>query len=831
MAEVLNYQTKPRQIYAYTANGQKGIKVGDTTKDDVNIRIRQGLVNTPNPQYHVEFVDFAVTKDGFLFRDYDVHHALEDMGIKRFKDEDGAWTEWFDTDAATVRQAFLSVKHGHVIEKARTKDYPLRDEQKKFIRETEQYFRLYDADPKNKKAPHYLWNAKMRFGKTFTAYELAKKMHWKRILVLTYKPATAKQWRDDLEEHIDFEGWQFIKGGDYDWNKLNQEQPIVWFASYQDILGRDKGKTVKDKFIKMYEQTWDAMFVDEYHFGAWRDAAKELGQAKDDIDTEMPEEGDEEGEIEATMPLNVKHYIYLSGTPFRAIADGEFDENQISNWTYADEQRKKEEYVNEKVNPYAELPQIVMMTYRMPEKLREIAMQGEFNEFDLNTFFSAKKDENGEYIFKFENEVQAFLSILHGMNLEQNLEDGFSQKHPPIPYEDARLLSVLNHTFWFLPNVPSCKAMKRLLERDNFFRQYKIICAAGNDAGMGEDALTPVMEAISDDPFSTKTITLSCQKLTTGVTVKPWTGVFFLRNITAPETYFQAGFRAQSPWTYTNETGEKEIFKDTCYIFDFAPTRAIRLISNYVSGLGVGDKRRPEEQIQEFLHFLPILSYDGYAMQSLDAKSVLDISTFGIGSTMLARRWQSAKLVDVSNVVLEKVLNNEELMAALDKIEDFRNLRQDLTKVITSEKSINKTKKEGKEPTPGEKKQKKENDGFKKKLREKLLKFLTRVPVFMYLTEFREETLKDVITQLEPELFTRVTGLTVHDFELMCEIGVFNKGRVNEAVYQFRRFEDSSLNYVGGHDEVGDMTALIGGFDAIVTREEADEIIEGVVGE
>lgn len=828
MSEILNYQTKPRQIYAYTVLGQKGIKVGDTTKNDVNIRIRQGLVNTPNPQYEIKFVDYAITVNGRLFRDYDVHNALEKLGVKRLKDKSGASTEWFDTDVETIRQAFMMVKHGRRIEKARTKDYELREEQKKFIRETEQYFRAYDANPKNEKAPHYLWNAKMRFGKTFTAYELAGKMNWKRILVLTYKPATAKQWREDLEEHIDFEGWQFIKGGDYEWEKLDPEQPIVWFASYQDILGRDKGKTVKDKFVKMYEQTWDVLFVDEYHFGAWRDAAKELGQAKDDEETEMPSEGNEEGEIEETMPLNVKHYVYLSGTPFRAIADGEFDEDQISNWTYTDEQSMKEKYAGDKNNPYAELPKIVMMTYKMPEKLREVAMQGEFNEFDLNKFFSAKKNEKGEYVFELETKVQAFLETLHGVNLDQNIEDGLTTKHPPIPYEDARLLSVLNHTFWLLPNVASCKAMERLLNINTFFRQYKVVCAAGNEAGMGEDAVIPVEEAITDDPFSTKTITLSCQKLTTGVTVRPWTGVFFLRNITAPETYFQAGFRAQSPWAYTDESGKKEIFKENCYVFDFAPTRAIKLISDYVSGLNVGDKRRPEEQMQEFLHFLPILSYDGYAMQSLDAKSVLDISTFGIGSTMLARRWQSSKLVDVSNVVLEKVLNNEELMKALEKIEDFRNLRQDMTKVIASEKAINKTKKEGKELNAQEKKEKKENEGFKKKLREKLLKFLTRVPVFMYLTEFREETLKDVITQLEPELFTRVTGLTVRDFELMCEIGVFNKGKVNEAVYQFRRFEDSSLNYVGGHEEVEDMNMLIGGFDARVTREEADEIIEGI---
>ena len=829
MSGILNYQTKPRQIYAYTTSGQKGIKVGDTTKSDVNIRIRQGLVNTPNPQYKIEFVDYAITIDGHLFRDYDVHHALEDLGAKRLKDSSGASTEWFDTDVETVKQAFLTVKHGRRVEKNRTKDYKPREEQKKFIRETESYFRTYDADPQNKKSPHYLWNAKMRFGKTFTAYKLAEKMHWNRILVLTYKPATAKQWREDLEEHVDFEGWQFIKSGDYDWDKLDQSKPIVWFASYQDILGHDQGKTVKDKFIKMYGQQWDVMFVDEYHFGAWRDAAKELGQAKDDNETEMPAEGDEEGEIEETMPLNVAHYVYLSGTPFRAIADGEFDENQISNWTYAEEQSMKEKYAGNDNNPYAELPKIVMMTYKMPDKLREVAMQGEFDEFDLNKFFSAKQNEGGEYVFELEDKVQAFLEILHGANIEQNAEDGFVAKRPPIPYEDARLLSVLSHTFWLLPNVSSCKAMKRLLERDNFFRQYKIICAAGKEAGMGEDAVIPVEEAISNDPFTTKTITLSCQKLTTGVTVKPWTGVFFLRNITAPETYFQAGFRAQSPWTYVDETGKKEIFKENCYIFDFAPTRAIKLISNYVSGLGVGGNRRPDEQLQEFLHFLPILSYDGYAMQHLDAKAVLDISTFGVGSTMLARRWQSSKLVDVSNVVLEKVLNNQELMDALEKIEDFRNLRRDMAKVISSEKAISQSKKEGKELTEREKNEKKENDGFKKKLREKLLKFLTRVPVFMYLTEFREETLKDVITQLEPELFTRVTGLTVRDFELMCEIGVFNKSKVNEAVYQFRRFEDSSLNYVGGHEEIESMNAMIGGFDAKVTREEADEIIEGVL--
>ena len=817
MAELISYQKKPRQIYAYTVDGQPGIKVGDTTKDNVADRVNESLVNTPNQQFHIVWSNWAIADDGTLFRDYDMHKKLAYRGVVRIAGE------WFDTDIETIKSVFLELKTGKRHETGRTNDYPMRPEQADAVAMTSEYFTKYSIE-KESKAPHFLWNAKMRFGKTFTAYELAKNMGWKRILVLTYKPATEKAWRDDLMQHVDFEGWQFI-GGKQGWENIDESKPVVWFASYQDVLGRDQGKTIKERHSKMREETWDCLMVDEYHFGAWQDSAKELTSA--DGEDGNPLDSQEEGTLEDTMPLNVNSYLYLSGTPFRAMSSGEFSEDQIFNWSYADEQRVKENWkLSDGENPYMELPQIVMMTYQMPERLREVAMAGEFNEFDLNKFFGAKKNDAGEYVFTFENQVQQWLDLLRGVNLEQNVSDGMDTKRPPLLFEDARLLSSLRHTFWFLPSVASCKAMERLLNRDAFFSGYKIVRAAGSDAGIGQEAIEPVERAIGN-PFENQSITLSCGKLTTGVTIPAWSGVLFLRNTTSPETYFQTGFRAQSPWKYTDENDEKFIVKPTCYIFDFAPSRALKLVSDYIVSLDVNDSRRAETKVADFLGFLPVLCYDGYSMQQLKAVELLDIATFGTASTMLAKRWQSARLIDVTNITLEKLLNAPDVLEALEKIESFRGLGNDISKTISSEKALNTKKKEGEKLTPAEKKEEKENKGFKKQLREKLLKFITRIPVFMYLTDYREEKLTDVIRNLEPELFTRVTGLTVRDFDRMCEIGVFNSSQMEGAIFQFRRFEDSSLNYAGGNEQSGD--DMIGGFDSVVTRDEADEIIESVI--
>lgn len=836
MSKLLSYQKRP-QIYVYSAPNQPGLKIGYTERvaksgndfDAIKERIDEQLVKTPNPQYKIEHYELAITNDGVQFNDHLVHKWLKNFGAKQLANE------WFDTDIDTIKNILQSIKNGRPeAGNHQRKNFAMRPEQEIAVQQTSAYFKKYlnEAEP-----PRFLWNAKMRFGKTFTAYQLAKKMGWSRILVLTYKPGVEKEWRNDLYGHVDFESWQFIEGlSSWHDDEIDESRPVVWFASYQDILGTNHDGKIKERHRKMREINWDSIFVDEYHFGAWRDTAKELG--KDDDDTLPDSDLDEASEIEQTLPLKTKTYLYLSGTPFRALANGEFSEDQIFNWTYADEQRAKTLWYNSDKNPYQALPQIVMMTYQMPESLRQIAMQGEFNEFDLNKFFSATKNDAGEWVFQRENDVQKFLNILHGVDLEVAVENRFDHHAPVLPFEDARLLSTLRHTFWFLPNVPACCAMEQLLKRDPFFSSYQIIRAAGDDTPGGKNAKDPVEAAIQDG-FSTKSITLSCGKLTTGVTIPAWSGVLFLRNIESPETYFQAAFRAQSPWIAPDAEDplKQHIVKPTCYILDFAPNRALKLIANYSNSLAaIADNRRPEQRLEEFLEFLPVLCYDGSSMQRLNATEILDISTYGTSSTMLARSWQTSDLVDTTTIVLEKVLNNQEIMDALERIEDFRNLRNDLSKVISREKAIRDSKKTRAEEnrdatdleTAAEKAERKERQDFKKKLREKLLKFVTRIPVFMYLTDYREQALVDVIRNIEPELFVKVTGLTIREFDLMCEIGAFNQTKLNERILQFRRFEDASLEYVGGrsaHDDAEN----IGLFDTTITRAEANEIIEAEI--
>ena len=441
---------------------------------------------------------------------------------------------------------------------------------------------------------------------------------------------------------------------------------------------------------------------------------------------------------------------------------------------------------------------MVMMTYQLPDRICEIAAEGEFDEFDLNEFFRA--DDNG---FVHQDYVQKWISWIRG-NFSETVVTELKQQSekPALPFSDYRLLSYLQHTFWFMPSVASCKAMGKLLrsKANSFFDDYKIIVAAGNDAGMGAEAVQPVYDAMGN-PQKSKTITLSCGKLSTGVTVRPWSGIFMLRNSQSPETYFQAAFRVQSPWTIRDEHGKEIVLKPLCYVFDFAPDRALKQVAEYSCKLDVRDVNQ-ETKVAEFVKFLPILAYDGSSMKPIDAAGILDIAMSGTTATLLARRWESALLVNVDNITLQRLLNNAEAMKALMNIEGFRSLNSDIETIVNKSEHVKKLKREkGDDITPTEKREltaeEKEYKSKRKQIQEKLIKFATRIPVFMYLTDFRENALRDVITQLEPELFRKVTGLTIKDFELLVSLGVFNSQQMNDAVYKFRRYEDSSLEYTG----------------------------------
>ena len=833
MAEILSNNKIPR-IYAYTEpqykettwqNGRFGkglIKVGFTTKSAKDRIAEQFGTNKPieNP-YEILLDEVAIRKDGTYFTDHDVHRILEHAGYYKFPN-----TEWFECTLEEVEQAIFAVKNHRTNVSKRIANFKMRPEQVQAVKMTSEYFRKYSFEQEGK-TPHFLWNAKMRFGKTFTSYQLAKEMNWSKVLVLTFKPAVQNSWEEDLKSHVDFQDWQFVSRTGTQYSEINHNKPFVWFASFQDVLQKTDAGGIKPRNEEIHLINWDCIILDEYHFGAHNARSKEFYDAEYKDAIMMAKENGDTVDYydEEQMPLTTGAYLYLSGTPFRALHNGDFIEDQIFSWTYTDEQQEKANWDEKNgPNPYLELPKMVMMTYKMPEEIKQIAVAGEFNEFSLNEFFAAT-EENGIAKFVHEQEVVNWLNLIRGQYQPTTIDELKTGKKPPMPYSDYRLLGALNHTFWLLNSVASCKAMGQLLKNHPFYNEYNIIVCAGKEAGTGVKALGPVKEAIKNG-FNTKTITLSCGKLTTGVTVPEWGGIFMLCDTTSPETYFQSAFRVQSPWTVKNTDGlnpnEKAIIKDTCYVFDFSPDRALKQISEYSANLNVKEEESPEQKVSKFINFLPVLCYDGSHMEMIDANDLLDLVISGTASSMLARKWQSAALVNVKNEILSKLLESDKAMEALEKIEGFRNLNKELTTLVNKSEALKKAKQEKKESlTKAEKKelteQEKEIKSKRKEIQEKLLKFATRIPVFMYLTDDREQTLKDVITQLEPELFKKVTGLTIPDFELLVSIGIFNEQLMNSAVFAFKRYEDASLSYTGlsMHEEL-----VIGGFNTKVSKQE-----------
>jgi hypothetical protein len=842
-------EARPR-IYAYSISDAAHtglLKIGQTTRD-VKSRVAEQLKTAAIKNYRIELDEPAEQADGTTFSDHEVRAALEK---KKFDIVTG---EWVRCTVADVKTVLAELRTGQRFTGTHHETFAMRREQREAVEKTHAYFHSIWKEDMHA-VPRFLWNAKMRFGKTFATYQLAKRLGAKRVLVVTFKPAVEDAWQTDLESHVDFDGWQFFSRSTAgDPRAADPARPLVYFGSFQDFLGRDAAGNIKPKNEWIHTLNWDLVVFDEYHFGAWRETAKELFEGEDDAGTEakaeygtnlsgrktkdatiedFKEDFEELAEDEADfLPITTEAYLYLSGTPFRALATGEFIEEQIFNWTYTDEQRAKEGFAARhpgQWNPYGALPQMRLLTYQMPDELLAIASSGEFNEFDLNEFFAATG--TGKAVqFKHKDEVQKWLDIIHGGYAPKSVEFLKTGTRPPFPYSDVRLLPYLQHSFWFLPNVAACHAMANLLveKHNTFWHDYTVVVAAGTSAGIGLDALPPVRRAIGSG-FDTKTITLSCGKLTTGVTVPQWSSILMLRNLKSPETYFQAAFRVQSPWSIKNPNGdnpnEEEILKPVCFVLDFAPTRALRQLSDYAIGLSPNDPN-PENAVKDLVSFLPVLAYDGANMTQIDAGGILDIAMAGTSATLLARKWESALLVNVDNDTLRRILDNPEAMAAVERIEGWRALGDNIIETIInkSEKVKElKNKAKDKELTEKQKKQlteeEKEYKSKRKLVQEKLIKFATRIPAFMYLTDFRENTLQDVITKLEPDLFLAVTGLTVKDFHLLVRLKVFNTEQMNQAVFAFRRYEDASLRYTGIESHEG--LTHYGLYDTVVAREEA----------
>ena len=807
--------TSAKRIYAYRLNLAELaglIKVGETERA-VSSRVKE-QVNTAGLSDAAEILmdEPAVTADGRTFRDSDVHAVLKRMeGVTH--QTDGGGVEWFKCSIEQVRSAYNSVYAGEAFNRVRDKKFGLRDEQTRAIEMTDAYFAAALAEERE---PRFLWNAKMRFGKTFTAYHLAKRRKAKRVLVVTYKPAVEDAWQTDLETHTDFEGWEFFsRSSDIDPSVISAATPLVCFSSLQDLRGRTEDGAIKTHNQWIHEVVWDLVIVDEYHYGAWNDASRDLlsgevGGGEAELAYALGGDVGEEVQNDLIDRLdNIKGQVFLclSGTPFRAMASNEFSDDQIFNWTYTDEQRAKEEFTAKnpgKWNPYAALPQMNLLVYELPEKLREVAIGGKRNEFDLNTFFAATG--NGKRAsFTHKDQVQGWLDWLRGQDMDAVVRALGSSMAKPFPYADTNVLRYLNHSAWFLPSVASVFAMRNLLaEQQNsaFWGQFTVLPVAGTQAGVGLASLPPVRKAIRNG-YDTKTITITCGKLLTGVTLPQWSAILMLNNLESPESYFQAAFRVQSPWSVWNPDGtdpnEEKVVKPACLVLDFAPTRALRLFVDY--GMRLGDGTNADNDVRELSKYLPVLGFDGTRMQAVDVDKIID--TAFQTTNIDTRRMQSKRFIHPHASKLE--LLSEDVRRALARVTKLRSdgSADDKPNLINETPELKEG--EGKSGSSGEGGHSDdEESNLTEDDLEKRLSFLaTRINAFMYLSEDIEKNLHDVLSTEEEDLFRIVMELQRDEMAALVSAGLFNEQAMRYAIHQFRRADVASFGYTGLDPRLG----------------------------
>ena len=607
--KIQSFNSFVRMMYAYStpeiARHNGWLKIGDT-EQGVDKRIKQ-QTHTADVRYELEWKDIAMFRDDCtFFRDHDFHDFLtEYKGVER-----NDHTEWFKIDGKELRQCFEEFASRDYQQKGLHYSYKLRKEQQDATEMTLTY--LNDNNGEGK----FLWNAKPRFGKTLTAYDLIRQMKAKNVLIVTNRPSIANSWYDDFEKYLAGQsGYRFVSDNEslrgrpgvmtrdmfLKWLPNHDENFVgqICFESLQGLKGSIffGGNYNKLEWIKNLK--WDVLIVDESHEG---------------VDTMRTDR--------AFNNIQRRFTLYLSGTPFKAIASGEFGDRQIFNWSYTDEQEAKASWASNDHNPYQDLPKLNLFTYRMSDIVREKVKQGmDLDEegtidyaFDLNEFFKTKEDGT----FEHEADVRKFLIAL-------TTQEKF-------PFATDELRKEMSHTLWLLNRVDSAKAMAKLLKEDGSgFEDYEIVLAAG-DGRLSEDAeivnsYNKVKDAIKNND---KTITLSVGQLTTGVTIPEWSGVLMLSNMQSAQLYMQAAFRAQNPYEYSDDG--KIVRKDNAYVFDFDPARTLILFDEFANNLkkstagGSGTTEERQQNIHQLLNFFPVIAEDDEGrMMQIDERQVLSI--------------------------------------------------------------------------------------------------------------------------------------------------------------------------------------------------------------
>ena len=733
---------KLKLIYVFRINdaAHRGcLKVGEATCDNDNVfglapnnkalnesakkRINQ-YTQTAGIAYDLLYTELTIynSRKGLCsFNDKEVHCVLERSGIrKKLFDTENKANEWFITDLETVKRAITAVKEGRESLSSAEVSHDqtpivFRPEQREAIEKTKKQF---------KKSNQMLWNAKMRFGKTLSALQVVKDMDSSRTLILTHRPVVNSGWFEDFGK-IFYDSPGFAYG-----SKNNGDSHIslearakqgkcqyVYFASMQDLRGSELVGGNFDKNNEVFATAWDCIIVDEAHEGTQTELGKAVMQELTKANTKI---------------------LRLSGTPFNLLDD--FKEDEIYTWDYVMEQRAKASWDLTHFgdpNPYASLPTMNIYTYDLGRLLHEFV--DEDVAFNFREFF--RVNDNGTFIH--EKDVKAFLNLI-------SKED----KDSCYPFANEEYRNIFRHTLWMLPGVKEARALSAMLQSHPVFQHFKVVNVAGNgdEDEESKDALAAVEEAIGKDPDATRTITLSCGRLTTGVSVKAWTGVFMLSGSynTAASSYMQTIFRVQTPATINGRV------KEQCYVFDFAPDRTLKVIAETAKISSKAGKISGNDRkiMGEFLNFCPIISIEGSKMSQFDVPKMLE----------------QLKRVYVERVVRngfeDKSLYNDELMKLNDlELQEFDDLKKIIgqTKAMpkTNQVDINnqgltdeqyeeledlekKSKKRGKDKQPLTEEEKKRLEELKKNNREAAISILRgisiRMPLLIYGAELQDES-------------------------------------------------------------------------------------------
>lgn len=605
----LMYHTFERKlIYIQSANNETGLypaydgleKIGDASvPDDLEAdftpnsdylrkyaekRINQ-YMNTAGVPYVLHWAQLAVDKEKKFFRDYAVHEVLKRSGIQAVplgQDEHGKPNEWFRVSVEDAKKAIDAVKEGKkyigITEKGQNeKDIKFRPEQLRAIKQTKDVFKT-----KNE----MLWNAKMRFGKTLSALQVILEGNFKKVLIMTHRPVVSDGWFEDFGK--------IFKDGTYHYgskdkgekieNLVGTEKPFIYFASIQDLRGSKWAGGTHDKNREFLDITWDLIIIDEAHEGNETELANNVKNRLKNDKTKILE---------------------LSGTPFNLF--DKYDEDNIFTWDYTMEQEAKYQWAQERPNepnPYDGLPKVSMYTFDIAKTFNYV---DETKAFNFKEFFRV---ENGELVYR--EDVVKFLDQITTEDSQTNY-----------PYSTEEYRRNLRHTLWLLPGVSEANALEKVLKQHRIFKDYTIVnvVSQGDDINATDSDLEMVRQAIGDNPAKTKTITLTVRKLTTGVNVPEWTGVFFLNNTESPTTYLQAAFRAQTPFSH-----EEMGIKQNCYVFDFAPDRALKIMSESIgltSKKGKINTTEQKEKMTRMLNFLPIIVQSGNKMEEFSVDKML----------------------------------------------------------------------------------------------------------------------------------------------------------------------------------------------------------------